>query len=217
MTQNTHNEINVEALGEALQIIADFYKFPDEEFHRQLTTGVIHSRLKLLLEQAHFSFRDLGERPIDQLPPLAQYKQEYMRTMMAGHGRAALPIESIYKIWTTDKSANLNIAQQKGYLMGDSAIHISHLLKTLGLEIPAEFKNMPDHLTILIELLAFLLVNYSGEEVHTFITEHFDWLKDFKAKLEEIGALSIFIEITSWLISIIEQLELLLAKKKQYR
>lgn len=204
---------NREAVAEILELMAEFYKFPSEEFYNNMVNGAVEKRLEQLNGEVALLEADRFPLNLGAVPLFSQYKQEYMRCLMPGRSPAALPVESIYKVWTTDPSAQLSIARQKGYLMGDSAIHINHLLEQFGLEVPKEYDHMPDHLTILLELLAFLIVNRSREEVALFAQEHFDWLIDFNLKLTEVKALPFFINLTGLLVELLEAISYKMLKQ----
>ncbi|UTW68982.1 molecular chaperone TorD family protein [Anaerobacillus sp. HL2] len=81
----------------------------------------------------------------------------------------APPIESLYKQWTTDPTAQVSIAKNKGYLMGDAALHMKYLYDQYQIEVPEGFSNMPDHLTLQLEFLAFLHESGSYDTVKQFI------------------------------------------------
>jgi TorA maturation chaperone TorD len=81
----------------------------------------------------------------------------------------------------------LPIAGSTGYLMGDPALHAQYLLDHYQLLIPPDYRMMPDHLLLLLELLAFLLENRPGEEGQLFLSQHFDWLTDFAQAIDSIA------------------------------
>lgn len=191
------------AMAETFVTLAEFYKYPNEEFHRQLASQALLENLAFSITDASFACGFAQQDFI--IPKLFELQQEFTRCFIGINGPSAVPIESIYKVWTTDKSAQLSIANKKGYLMGDAAIHIRHLLDGLGLEIPEEYRQRPDHLTILLELLAYLINNRNIQEVSGFLRDHFDWLTDFQSKLLEIKALPLYIHLTDCLIKCIAQ------------
>jgi TorA maturation chaperone TorD len=84
--------------------------------------------------------------------------------------------------------------------MGDCALHVKHILEAFDLEIPAEYETTPDHLTILLELYAFLI----GQELHTqakqFKNDHLDWLEELADQLCKIPG-SQFYQYTIALLS----------------
>ena len=121
------------------------------------------------------------------LPTLEALKLFYLRCFIGIGKQSALPVESIYKKWTHDPTARLPIAGSTGYLMGDPALHARYLLDHYQLQIPPDYRMMPDHLLLLLELLAYLLENRPPEESRTFLNQHFDWLDSFDKALETIS------------------------------
>ncbi|MCK8817018.1 molecular chaperone TorD family protein [Natroniella sulfidigena] len=200
--------IQNEVLPEIFLTIAEFYKYPDQKFYDALISDELLDELRERMEKIEVKTDCLTQQA--DIPDFHQFKQEYLRCFIGMDQPSALPVESIYKVWTTDEQAQINIANEKGYLMGDSALHIKHLIEGLGLEIPEEYKQMPDHLTILLELLVYTIEHCQTDEVKQFLDDHFDWLTDFKERLIEIEALPLFISITESLISCIEQTKLII-------
>ncbi|KUO50003.1 MAG: hypothetical protein APF76_05935 [Desulfitibacter sp. BRH_c19] len=201
-----------EMLADLFTIFAEFYKYPDQGFHGQLSSGKLWSQMKDLLQEVEFSTEGI---PCEEMTlNYHDLKQEYTRCFIGMGQNYAIPVESVYKVWTADKSFQINIASQKGYLMGDSAQHILHIIETMGLEIPEEFSKTPDHLAILLELLSHMLVNCQSDEIYLFLQEHFDWLEDFLKTLKEVEAASLYIQITQLLIDCIGELGK--DKKHQY-
>ena len=80
---------------------------------------------------------------LTQSPPqilLMDLKEEYDRLFSdTGEERISL-VESFYKPWTQDPHCSLPFAKEKGFLMGDSAIHLSTLFQHCGLEVEDPLK-----------------------------------------------------------------------------
>ena len=105
-----------------------------------------------------------GER---QLPPLfvkegnredflAVLQGEYERLFGQWEGERISLVESTYKPWTTDKGCGMVFAASKGLVMGDSALHMREIYRLASLEVPEQFRSMPDHLVLELEFLALL-------------------------------------------------------------
>lgn len=105
-------------------------------------------------------------------------KDAYLRAFIFPPDRRLVPVESIYRQWTFDETAEVPIAKEKGYLMSDAALHMMELYKQYGLEIPREFQSMPDHLCLELEFAAFLLERESAERQAVYIRDHLDWVGD---------------------------------------
>ena len=111
------------------------------------------------------------------LPDLEVWDEMWRKTM-GPIKPLAEPIESLYKVWTTDKSCEMPFATQKGLLMSDWAHHMKDLLTESDFEIPSEFAHCPDHLTLELEFASLLVEKASDETLTDFAEHHFDWLED---------------------------------------
>jgi len=200
---------NVEYKGfaESFRLLSEFYKFPNREFFEYISKEDIQKELKELVELTNLNY------DIHMLKPFASFeemKMEYTRAFIGIESKPALPVESVYKVWTTDESSSMSFANSKGYIMGDSALHIQYLLDQYGLEIPEELGKKPDHISVLLELLGFFIDNLGNEETLIYVEDHFDWLPEFKAKLEEIKGHQFYQHTTELLIELINDFKSML-------
>lgn len=169
---------NSVAAAELFLLLAGFWQPPDEEFLDELKSGAVDMALSRLGIQA-CQFRFMA-------PSLPVLKNFYCG-LLQGNGQASiLPVESLFKRWTEDPTTRLPIAGSTGYLMGDSAMHMQYLLECYGFSVPPEYRMMPDHLALLLELAAFLIKNRTPEESHLFISQHLDWLDALSLSLAEL-------------------------------
>lgn len=198
----TGNASRNEALEEIYLIFAEFYKIPTVEFYQELTGGLIGNRLSELFKIIGFNELRVNNFNIELLS-FDELKEIYINCFLGIGISFALPIESVYKVWTTDPGVNMVIGNEKGYLFGDSALHMLHLYEQFQLSIPEEYSNIPDHLTLLLEFLAFLTRNYSDKDVYQLLIDHFDWLDDFNLELKKIKCSSFFVDVTELLITLI--------------
>lgn len=176
------------AAAELFGLLSAFWQPPDENFWRNLDDGSVDAELVNYSQLAGFSSGLPALTLFQQaLPTLEALKLFYLRCFIGIGKQSALPVESIYKKWTHDPTARLPIAGSTGYLMGDPALHARYLLDHYQLQIPPDYRMMPDHLLLLLELLAYLLENRPPEESRTFLNQHFDWLDSFDKALETIS------------------------------
>ncbi len=177
------------AAAELFGLLSAFWQPPDELFWHNLADGSVDEELANFSQLAGFS-PALPEKALFQqtLPTLDALKLFYLRCFIGIGRQSTLPVESIYKKWTEDPSARLPIAGSTGYLMGDPALHARYLLDHYQLQVPPDYRMMPDHLLLLLELLAYLLENRPPEESRTFLNQHFDWLDSFGKAVEAIAA-----------------------------
>ena len=81
---------------------------------------------------------------------------------------AAMPVESLYKPWTSLPGSQFGGA--RGLYLGDAARHV---------------QAMPDHLSLLCELLALYMEAGNKEAARLLAQDHFDWLDAYDAALDE--------------------------------
>jgi TorA maturation chaperone TorD len=169
-----------------LAILADLLQEPDKE-----TVAGLPATVKFLYE----AFSALGY-PV----PLPAYSDwpalaADLDTLMRAFNRSfvfppesrVVPVESIYRQWTTDSSAQVPFAKEKGYLMGDAALHMKALYEGYGLELPAAFAATPDHLGLELEFACFLLEKETVGRQATFWREHLDWVGELADDAEKNG------------------------------
>lgn len=96
---------------------------------------------------------------------------------------AAMPVESLYKPWTSLPGSQFGGA--RGLYLGDAARHVQALYDALQVEVPERFAAMPDHLTLLCELLALYVEAGNEEAARLLAQDHFDWLGAYDAALAE--------------------------------
>ena len=95
---------------------------------------------------------------------------------------AAMPVESLYKPWTSLPGSQFGGA--RGLYLGDAARHVQALYEALKVEVPKRFAAMPDNLSLLCELLALYMEAGNKEAARLLAQDHFDWLDAYDAALD---------------------------------
>jgi TorA maturation chaperone TorD len=116
---------------------------------------------------------------------LQTLEQEYGRLFVEQEGSKISLVESTYKPWTSDKSCGMVFSASKGLVMGDSAIHMLDIYEELSLDVPEEFRSMPDHLVLEMEFLALLYQSAPQETIDGFIEDHLDWIQELRGEMEK--------------------------------
>ena len=119
------------------------------------------------------------------LPDLATATAAYRQSFVFPVHARVLPVESVYRRWTSDASAEVPFAAEKGLLLSDHALHMKDLYEAFGISLPAEYESMPDHLCLELEFAALLLEHHQEEKYALFLAEHLDWLDDLVAEAEQ--------------------------------
>ena len=119
------------------------------------------------------------------LPDLATASAAYRQSFVFPVHSRVLPVESVYRRWTSDASAEVPFAAEKGLLLSDHALHMKDLYEAFGISLPTEYESMPDHLCLELEFAALLLEHHQEEKYALFLAEHLDWLDDLVAEAEQ--------------------------------
>lgn len=182
-------------------VLADLYKHPTRGIWDEIQQQDLLKKLEKSVSEL-FSI----DFSIDEVLPenYEEFTEIYMTSIGSTQKKAALPIESLYKRWTLDETCTLPFARDKGYILGDSALHINYLLAELKIEIPNELQGMPDHLTILLELLAYFIEHAPESSTAEFLDDHFDWLDEFESQLTKVAVHPFYQRLTGALIEIIK-------------
>lgn len=109
---------------------------------------------------------------------LAILTDAYQQSFIYPIQSRVVPVESIYRRWTQDTTAEVPFAGEKGQLMSDYALHMNTLYNAFGLTIPSEYQGMPDHLCLELEFAAYLLLNETPDRYRGFLTEHLNWVDE---------------------------------------
>lgn len=106
--------------------------------------------------------------------------------LLPGMPLAALPVESLYKPWSA--APGNAFGAQRGLYLGDSAQHIQAVCAALELDVPERYAAMPDHLSLLLDLLALFVESGNAQAAADLAADHFDWLGDYDVALARKAA-----------------------------
>ncbi len=105
------------AASELFGLLSAFWQPPDEKFWSNLADGSVDAEISHFAEQANFTNWQPSVSSFQRaLPPLSAIQLFYLRCFIGIGKQSVLPVESIYKKWTSDPSARLPIAGSTGYL-----------------------------------------------------------------------------------------------------
>ncbi len=166
--------------------LSEFFKEPSESFADDVASGRLakffNERLSLLgldpsLSQGLSRSGDV----------CSELGREYQRVFLGPLPPYIVPVESIYKKWTSDSSCHLPLASEKGYLMGDPALDMMRRYRDEDMAIPEALLSMPDHVALELEYMAYLLKQKDEAACREYLFAHLDWLGDLVRDIEDAG------------------------------
>lgn len=193
---------NKEQLRDLILFFAELYKEPTEELYEMQSEEGFQKDFNELLHQLNISLS--LKTNLVKFSSFQQMRREYRELFLQTNAHCAPLYESFYKVWTSDETATLPFANSKRLFMGDSACHIVYLLEELKVELSDHSHTMPDHLSIILELLAILFPN--DQQMKVFITSHLDWLSELVKEMKQIKETSFYGTMTEILENILEDL-----------
>lgn len=124
-------------------------------------------------------------------PPAYDEKASFSaRHFTGGLPQSAVPVESLYTTWS--KPGDGPFAGRTGLYMGNAALYMRDLTRSMGILIPDEFASTPDHLAVELDLMATMLDAGMAHEAQTFCAERLAWLGSYRAKLMALGDTALF-------------------------
>ena len=177
MTQNSLRR-------EVYLLLSEAFKQPTEQFIAE-QPAMVDFLARSFQQLGHDLPGDLYENWPALLPDLPSATAAYRQSFLFQVHSRVLPVESVYRRWTSDASAEVPFAAEKGLLLSDHALHMKDLYQTFGITIPEEYESMPDHLCLELEFAALLLEHDAETKYGVFIAEHLNWLDDLVAEAEQ--------------------------------
>ena len=177
MTQNSLRR-------EVYLLLSEAFKQPTEQFIAE-QPPMVDFLARSFQQLGHDLPGDLYENWPALLPDLPSATAAYRQSFLFPVHSRVVPVESVYRRWTSDASAEVPFAAEKGLLLSDHALHMKDLYQTFGITIPEEYESMPDHLCLELEFAALLLEHDAETKYGVFIAEHLNWLKDLVAEAEQ--------------------------------
>lgn len=136
----------------------------------------------------------LSSREVDALfiPPTFAEKHAFAsRHFTGGLPQSAVPVESLYVEWTAD-AARGPFAKQKGLYSADTALYMRDLVTSCGLVLPDQLAAYPDHLSLELDMVSFLLDAGKPDEARQLFLERSTWLTAYRMKLVTLGEEALF-------------------------
>ena len=168
------------------QLMASLFCPPDQEMTKRIHEGTLHSFLQRYVRSCGGDLGILNGFLMEDDPEilLRDLGEEYGRLFSELSEEGISLVESFYKPWTLDPHCTLPFASEKGFLMGDSAVHLLEIFRQRGLEVADERRGTPDHLVLELEFLSYLYRCATDLEVKQFMKDHLDWIPLLKEEIE---------------------------------
>ncbi|TVQ37283.1 MAG: hypothetical protein EA384_12445 [Spirochaetaceae bacterium] len=132
------------------------------------------------------------------IPPYDEWRRIY-NDVMSPATPLLVPVESIYKVWTTDPSCEMPFARETGLLQGDSAQHLYQIYREIGFELPTAYADRPDHLVLELEFMGLLVEADNPASQQLFLSQHLDWLPQLIADAQRKEAHPLYLDLFGWI------------------
>ncbi len=200
MTHSRQTRQTREALSAVYAMFSTLMQPPTLAVHQEIQQG----SLAHVWAGAQLSFPE-GTRPSvperwlpAAFPAHEQWRRIYNEVMSPANP-LIVPVESVYKAWTTDPSCEMPFARETGFLQGDSAQHLYQVYREIGFELPTVYADRPDHLVLELEFMGLLVEAADPTVQQLFLSQHLDWLPQLIADAEEKEASPLYLDLFRWI------------------
>lgn len=133
-------------------------------------------------------FLEAGEVRALFAPPTYSEKQTFAaRHFVGGLPQSAVPVESLYRRWSSNPRNEAPFSHKTGLYGSDSALYMAEVAERLGLSVPDRFAACPDHLALELDLVSVLIRSGMHVEARRYLAERFEWLTAFRLRLLGLG------------------------------
>ncbi|MBT6341703.1 MAG: molecular chaperone TorD family protein [Desulfobacula sp.] len=129
------------ARQDAYKSLANLYRLPEKTIQENL--DVLTEQLMILNSKSASYLTDM-QTDFDQNSDLDLLKVEFTRLFIGPYSLPAPPYGSVY-------------IENERKVMGDSTMDARKRYQHFGLDIPGNFKDVPDHITVELEFIFFLI------------------------------------------------------------
>lgn len=154
---------------------AEWAEFTDPDAWRQFTVALTRMGADL---QAPY-MQALATPPSWKQFRIAQ------RRFVGGLPSSAVPVESLYA--TPDQMIVRDPLGQRAYWLQQPAIYMRQLVERLGMEVPPEFCDCPDHLALELDMASVLLASGARDQAADFIPTRLGWLRRYRTKIAKLA------------------------------
>ncbi|MGD9368508.1 MAG: molecular chaperone TorD family protein [Desulfobacteraceae bacterium] len=211
--KNQYDKKLRDALLTSIQQLCRIFWGPTEEFCQQMLEpsflqpfDAIASRMESRWAADLSDLQNLLEGFSEPTSLFAYLEQGYIRLFVNARGGIAAPLyASCYE------------GEENPHLMGDAAVRMRKTLLDLGISISADVGEPPDHLSIELEVLYYLLTQDSGPDPRVSIKRASDfvaecmipWVKAFYLRLADEVHCRFYPLITAVLLGVLHEVSTL--------
>lgn len=193
MTRSIQNH---EAIAAVYAMFSTVMQPPTPAAHREIMAGSLSRVWNGVSDKSGAAIPGTW-RP-NRFPSYAEWRRRY-NDVMSPAGPVLVPVESIYKVWTTDPSCEMPFARETGYLQGDWAQHLYRVYREIGFDLPAAYADRPDHLVLELEFMGLLVEAGEPAAQQLFLSQHLDWLPQLIADAERKEAPALYVDLFRWI------------------
>ena len=133
----------------------------------------------------------LGAAGADGLGPALVTPPDYdgfihaQRHFVGGLPDSAVPVESLYA--PRDQLVGIDSAPGQGFWMQQPALYMRDLITRLGMAVPEQFRDCPDHLALELDVAASLVACGAKAQADDFIIHRLAWLPKWRSRVAAIA------------------------------
>ena len=125
-------------------------------------------------------------------PSYLELKAFSRRHFIGGMPTSAMPVESLHHTPTAAQRLSadpvaLTSSAEKPSFNSEVALYMRDLISSLGLTSSDLSNSYPDHLSIELEVLSYLVEQKSRAQAELFLVERFAWLTTYRQRLLALG------------------------------
>src|SRR3989304_1676514 len=185
--------------GTIYAALAECFKEPSEEFVDDIASGRLEEVIKEGLSQLNIPVpgemlmslhltKEHGFKD-DIISVYEKLKADYHSLFFPLY---VVPVESVYKEWSKTDEVSGAMKGEKGFIMGDPAVEMINRYRMAGIEIPQTYKDIPEHIALLLEYVSLLCDHAEKEDRACFVSSHLDWVEALRIDIHKYSESSFY-------------------------
>lgn len=170
--------------ADALSVASRCFGHINQAEWEELTDPGTWSAFLGALERMGAGSRTACMAVLAQPPDWEGYRQA-ARHFVGGLPDAAVPVESLYA--TPDQMILRDPDGRRAFWLQQPALYMRDLIQRLGMDVPPEFRDCPDHLALELDLASLLASSDATEQTADFVANRLQWLDRYRAKMASLA------------------------------